>query len=286
MSLSKRSGAADRGFLVGGSLLSRSHGIRSNSCSNMQKHLGNKQQRRTPLEPLSPNQRSTPDLTAALAAKTEFPALPPAAPSSPSGASMSPSNKYLAPLPPKDAPSRLLQDNEVTTLALALPQPISKSTGKLSATVDMTEFQPKRNSKLQVSKRGVLDLTRRLCMSIPRPLPTTMLPRHTKMSTALLRLHGWQQQINPRVPRPSGMLACLARLREAVLKNHSEMQKNRSALQALRESFPNSPGRDSQALPLPALDNVVSNRPSSPEADHGEFSITCSIDTPLVARIA
>lgn len=281
MSLSKRSAAADRGFLTGGSLLSRSHGSRSSSCSTMQKQLGNKQYRQAPLAPLSPSQRSTPDLSPTSTVERELPCSPPTAPSSPIGKRISPSTKYLVPLPPKDAPSRLLQEHEVTALALSLPQSRSQ---KLSATVDMSEFQPKYKSKLQVSKKGVLDLTRRLCMSIPRPLPA---PRQAKMSTSLLRLHSWQQQINPRVPRPSGMLLRLARLREAVLKNHSEMQKNRSSLQALRESF-NSSGRDSQAPALLALDNVVSDRPTSPrsEVDQGGLTITCKIDTPLVAQLA
>lgn len=268
--------------------MSRSHGLRSSSCGSIQRQAYGKQRMRASLEPLTPNRRSTPDLCAALDVKEDtlperlqLSAPSPMTPCSPSGKPMGKASKYLVPLPPQDAPCSLhravgTQEHEATTLTLATTQFGSRSAGPLGASVDMsaTKFRPTRSAKLQVSKKGVLDLTRRLVMSVPRPLP--LAPQRNAMSNALARLHSWTPQINPRVPRPSGMLQRIARLRESALRIHSELQKNRLSLQALRDdSHPNSGSRgNTQMLALPATE----------PAAIGSFSVTCDISSPIVAR--
>merc|ERR1719262_1017597 len=102
-----------------------------------------------------------------------------------------------------------------------------------------------------------MELANRFCTSaasIPRSLTLAVPSRPNSGSSALARLE-WQPQITnttwSHVPRHSGMLARLEKLRQQAIAIHRGIQKNKFSIQMVRESYT----KIGQSVPaLPPLD--------------------------------
>mmetsp|Transcript_58739 Transcript_58739/g.137088 ORF Transcript_58739/g.137088 Transcript_58739/m.137088 type:complete len:213 (-) Transcript_58739:63-701(-) len=112
-------------------------------------------------------------------------------------------------------------------------------------------WSQKSGNQLQApARRSDLALSR-----IPRPLGcgSHFKAAASKAASAILmaRLH-WSPQVNPRFPRPCGMLARIERLRKMVLTTHTTMMEQRKLLSATRLSFSDAVMPDAR-VDLPAL---------------------------------
>lgn len=123
-----------------------------------------------------------------------------------------------------------------------------------STATSMSEFPSRRMMTPQKLRKGMMELANRFCpsaTSIPRTLSLSMRPASS--SSAMARLQ-WQPQVpswSGNVPRNSGMLARLEKLRQQAMQIHREIQKNKFSIQMVRESYT----KIGQSVPaLPPLD--------------------------------
>lgn len=143
-------------------------------------------------------------------------------------------------------------------------------------TESVVEWHPEESSKLSiVQKKKSLDITKCFRISIPRPLSLFRPQRQER--AADISILNWPRQVNPRLSDsgPSGMLLRVERLRQAVMKMHGELQKNRFSLQVIRQDFQRSRGEEMLALPSSAT------APSMPSQGKPQVSVVCSIDGPI-----
>merc|ERR1719440_2381755 len=96
----------------------------------------------------------------------------------------------------------------------------------------VVDWRPKKSSDINSCFR----------IAIPRPLSLWQ-PRRQERASDISQLN-WPRQVNPRLSDsgPSGMLLRVEKLRQAVMKMHGELQKNRFSLQVIRQDFQRSRG--------------------------------------------
>jgi len=100
-------------------------------------------------------------------------------------------------------------------------------------------------------------------MSVPRPLADALMKR---MSAAAARLQNWIPQINPRVPRHSGMLARIDRLRREALQVHEEFKVTQACLRAIK----NKRQADTYQADSPKLKSGATLRADAYSSDAGQ----------------
>jgi len=257
----------DRPLFFGASALAKSHGVRSRSCGSIQRPVT----KQNPLEPqpCSPSGRLlTPMKGRPIPSATQRNAadLWDTSPLSHAGKGiLGKSSRYLAPLSPQSFRS------SQSTMA-------STCHGDWPSKSQALESKP---SKQALVTKTALNLAKKACMTIPRSLGF-LRPSPKPGSGDLERLN-WSRQVNDRVAGPSGMLLRVERLRQSVIKMTAELLKNRSSLQAVRQSFQQARGEDEssehQMLALPSSPSQVVL--TSKTRKRQGISVTCEYSEPI-----
>jgi len=191
------------------------------------------------------------------------------------------SSRYLAPLSPQSF--RSSQSTMASTCHVDWPSKSQAVGSKCDSqrVESIIEWRPKVPSKQALVAKTALTLTKKVCMTIPRSLG--FLGKSPKRGSVDLERLNWSRQVNDNLAGPSGMLLRVERLRQSVIKMTAELLKNRSSLQAVRQSFQQARGEDDssehQMLALPSSPSQVVL--TSKTRKRQGISVTCDIPEPF-----